>query len=198
MSRDIGHSRRHVSCSCRRVEDRVQTAHRDRGGGRVRILPTTSSPAPGPLPGRWPGRGRTTLAGATHQSAPIVPRDRGADRAAANRADLVRARRRPDHHRLAPRAREPASTVDLHDPPHPAHRWPDHPRTAETTPLLLPPIPSRATQRDLAIRLHPLAPGRRHRHRDPELARRPRPLPAVGHRPPPTAQSPETTSSSPS
>ena len=44
-------------------------------------------------------------------------------------------------------------------------------RNRETTPLLLPPLRRRPTQRVLAIGLHPLAPGRRHRRRDPELAR---------------------------
>ena len=42
-------------------------------------------------------------------------------------ADRRRARRRPGHDRLAPRARGTASAVDLDDPPDPAPGRPDHP-----------------------------------------------------------------------
>ena len=81
-------------------------------------------------------------------------------------------------------------------------------RTEEEAEVVLHPLPSRATQRDLAVRLHPLPPRRRHRHRDPHLARRPLPLRPVGHRPPtrhrpdrrhhlPQQRSPNTASRSP-
>ena len=59
------------------------------------------------------------------------------------------------------------------------------PEPTQATPLLLPPLRGRPAQRVLAVRLHPLAPGRRHRRRDPQLARRPLPLPARLHRPHP-------------
>ncbi|MFF2632571.1 helix-turn-helix domain-containing protein [Microbacterium sp. NPDC058021] len=59
-------------------------------------------------------------------------------------------------------------------------------------PLFLRPVRSGATQRDLAVRLHPLVPHRRHRRGDPELARRP--LPGICIPAPPTAPSPARTS----
>ena len=62
MSRDIGHSRRGVEASGCGSEDRRRSAHRHRGGGRVRDLPSTSAPAAGPLPGRRTGRGRAAFA----------------------------------------------------------------------------------------------------------------------------------------
>ena len=93
--------------------------------------------------------------------------------------------RRPGNHRLAPRARKPPPPLDLDDPTDPPHSRADHPRTQKATPVLLPTLRSRPAQRVLAVRLHPLAPGRRHRHRDPQLARRPLPLPDLLHRPHP-------------
>ncbi len=59
-----------------------------------------------------------------------------------------------------------------------------HPRTEEATTVVLHPLRSRPTQRVLAVRLHPLPPRGRDRHRDPLLARRPLPLHAPDHRPP--------------
>jgi helix-turn-helix protein len=51
-----------------------------------------------------------------------------------------------------------------------SHR-PHYPATTQTPEKLLHPLPSRPTQPMLAIRLHPLDPGRRQRRRDPQLAR---------------------------
>ncbi|MBK9971584.1 MAG: DDE-type integrase/transposase/recombinase [Acidimicrobiaceae bacterium] len=67
----------------------------------------------------------------------------------------------------------PHHLVEGNDLPHLASRRTRHPRTAQEATLQLHPLPSRATQRDLAVRLHPLAPRQRRRRRDPHLARRP-------------------------
>lgn len=48
---------------------------------------------------------------------------------------------------------------------------------------LLHPLRSRPPERDLAVRFHALASSRWHRHRDPGVARRLRPLRPLGHRP---------------
>ena len=63
------------------------------------------------------------------------------------------------------------------------------PPTAQAAQALLHPVPGRPAQRMLAGRLHPLDAGRRHRRRDPALARRPLPVPAVRHRPHPRHRS---------
>ena len=65
----------------------------------------------------------------------------------------------------------PPGPLDIHDQTDPAQRRADHPRTPQEATVLLPTLRSRTAQRMLAIRLHPLAPGRRHRHGDPQLAR---------------------------
>ena len=82
----------------------------------------------------------------------------------------------------------PPRAVDLHDPPDPARRRPDRPRAQETTTIVVSPLRCRPTQRMLAVRLHSLASGRWHRHRDPQLARRPLQIPTRLHRPYPRHQ----------
>ena len=73
-----------------------------------------------------------------------------------------------------------------HDQPAPDPGRAGHPRAEEATEVLLHPVRSRAAQRDLAVRLHPLPAHRTgDRHRDHHLARRPLPLRPVRHRPPP-------------
>ena len=62
---------------------------------------------------------------------------------------------------------------------------PNNTPTPKTTQKLLPPIPSRPTQPNLAIRLHPRPTKKRHRHTSNHLARRPLPLPPTRKRPPP-------------
>lgn len=73
----------------------------------------------------------------------------------ASRPHGLRTGRWPGHHRLAPRTRTPARPVDLHDPPDPAQSRPDHPRTEEAPQKQHPPVRSRPTQRNLAIRFSP-------------------------------------------
>ena len=87
---------------------------------------------------------------------------------------------------MAPGPGWSAGAIHLDHSTNPAPPRADHPATTQTPTKLLPPIRSRPTQRMLAVRLHPLAAGRRHRHRDPQLARRPLPIPAGLHRLPPS------------
>ena len=61
------------------------------------------------------------------------------------------------------------SRLDHRPDPHP--RRTRHPRTEEATTVVLHPLRSRPPQRVLAVRLHPLPPRGRDRHRDPLLAR---------------------------
>jgi hypothetical protein len=71
-----------------------------------------------------------------------------------------------------------AGPLDLDDPAHPRGRRPRRARAAQAPAQLLDPLRGRRAQRGLAVRLHPLAPRRRERGRDHQLARRPLPLPA--------------------
>ncbi len=170
MSRDIGHSRWHVSRSRRRPDDRLEAADGDRCGGRVRHHPPAPPSTPGPVPGRRHRRDRATLPRASQQPETDAARGPRADRAAAAAAERRGPRRRPGHHRLAPRARGTPRAFDVHDPPHPARGRTDHPRAAQAPPVVVDPVRGGAAQRDLAVRLHPLATGRRQRRRDPQLA----------------------------
>ena len=94
-----------------------------------------------------------------------------------------------EHHHQIRGRRGRRSTV-------PAPPRPRHPRAAQAAHVLLHPVRGRAAERVLAVRLHPLAARRRHRHRDLVLARRPLPLRPVRHRP--RAESPARSSSTPS
>ena len=160
-----------------------------RGRRAVRRPPFLGVPAPRPLPGRGRGSARAALPTAEDLT-DCGPGDHGrGDRQAPQGAPGGRTRRRPRHHRLAPRAPRRGPGVGIHGGPHPDSARPGHPATCEATQVLLPAVRSRPTQRDLAVRLHPLPAGHRSRHRDPDLARRPLPLrtahqrPCPGHRP---------------
>ena len=111
-------------------------------------------------------------------------RDRRVDPRASTITHPPRSRRGTGHDPLASRTPPRDQRVGLDDRPHPDPCRTGHPRTQETATVVLHPVRSRTAQRVLASRLHPLAPRRRHRHRDPDLARRPLPLRPVGHRPP--------------
>ena len=87
----------------------------------------------------------------------------------------------PVDHRLASRARGPAGPVDLDHPAHPPRCRAGRARAAQAPAQLVDPLRGRGAQRAVAVRLHPLAPGRRQRGRDHQLARRPLPLPARLH-----------------
>ncbi|MEI2651565.1 MAG: integrase core domain-containing protein [Microthrixaceae bacterium] len=89
------------------------------------------------------------------------------------------------HDRVAPRTPPPDTGLDLDDPPLPHRSRRDHPEPQEATEIVLHPLPSRSSQRVLAIRLHPLAPRRWRRYRSPRVARRPLPLRTLDHRAPP-------------
>ena len=159
MSRVIGRqSRCHVEASGRGVEDRRWAAVRHGGGGRVRDHPSASAPAPRSVPGRRPGGGRAAVAAPMTNPQAITGRGPRPDRrscvAALTAPGLDAGRSRSPGTSNG----RPARPVDLDDPPHPARRRADHSRAAQTTPLLIHPLRSRPAQRDLAVRLHPLAP----------------------------------------
>ena len=82
------------------------------------------------------------------------------------------------------------------DQPDPGPGRRGHPGPVQAAQELLHPVRSRAAQRDLAVRLHPLPARRRHRLRDPDLARRLLPLRPA--RSPPTPGSPARSCSRPS
>lgn len=104
------------------------------------------------------------------------------DLAASPRARHRWPRRRMRHDRVAPRTPPPDTGLDLDDPPLPHRSRRDHPEPQEATEIVLHPLPSRSSQRVLAIRLHPLAPRRWRRYRSPRVARRPLPLRTLDHR----------------
>ena len=69
--------------------------------------------------------------------------------------------RRAAHHRLAPGAPPPDPGVGGDDQPVPDPGRAGHPRAAQAAEVVLHPVRGRAAERVLAVRLHPLAPGRR-------------------------------------
>ena len=170
-------------CRCRR------RPLAERGRRRLRRVPALDLPARGPLPGRGRGRLLATLP-ATSLVTIRDPAGGGRTRRAAAQATRrAGPRRRPTHHLLAPdRAPRPhrvhGDGVADPDPPRAGH-----PRTEETPEVVLHPVRGRIPQPDVANRLHPLPPRRRAGCRDPQLPRRPLPLPAglrrlpAGHRP---------------
>src|SRR6185295_13947017 len=96
-----------------------------------------------------------------------------------------RTRRRTTHPRLAPPTPPPAARLTRLDKPPPPPRRPRPTHTPETTQILLHPIRRPTAKRALASRLHPLAAGQRHHHRNPVLARRLLTAGALSHRTPP-------------
>ncbi len=140
-----------------------------------------------------PGGGRSRV------RAPIPPAQTVTDATAPATVELVlrlrkdyraRPRRRPGHHRLAP-----GHHHDITVSRSTIHRILTAPASVdpgaeEAAEVVLHPVRGRATERDLAVRLHPLpphppraAPWRR--HRDHHLARRPLPLRPARLRTPP-------------
>ena len=136
--------------------------------------------ARGPLAGRGLGRGREAVdpPAVEPERAPDAPSRGSGAAAGADRSGLD-----AGPHTLTPtwnaRAALPSSTIwNILSragviTPQPRKRPPPH----------LHPVRGRPAERVLAVRLHPLAPGRRHRRRDPDLARRPLPLRHQLHRP---------------
>ena len=181
----MGDSRAHVQASGGRPQCRRSAVVRDRRGSGVRHQPPAPAPPPPPLPGGRPRRSRATVLPAagrvpTRSGTTSVP---GSPPCAPSSRDPASTPVR--HDRLARRAGGPGGALDLHDPPDPARRGARRARAAQAPAQLLDPLRGGSAQRGLAVGLHPLAPGRRERGRDRELARRPLPLPARVHGLPP-------------
>ena len=174
-------SRAHVEASGRRPEGRLRAAVRHRRRGRVRDQPPASAAAARPLPGRRARGPRAAIPSTTHQ--PGRTPDAVRDRIVALRPSSPPGASTPARSR-SPGTSDARATgpVDLDHPAHPPRRRPGRPRAPQAPAQLVDPVRGRPAQRVLAVRLHPLAPGRRHRGRDPQLARRPLPLPARLHR----------------
>ena len=150
---------------------RPSRPHARSGRGTLRTQPPLSLRAAPPLPHRRRRRDRSYESAPAQQPANHTGahrRPRPAAPAVPHRAGPGRGR---GHDRLAPREGAPQPTIPGHDPPDPPHRRARHRPTPQAAPLVLAPLRSRATERDLAIRLHPLAVSGRHQVRDPELAR---------------------------
>ena len=139
---------------------------------------------------RYPGRGRGRAAAALTPAAAqpsAAPPTRSRTRSSRSARTSTGTATRP--------ARPPSPpTCSAATAPHPRSRtiWRiltarglRHPAAAQAPQEQLRPLRGRPTQRTLADRHHPLGPGRRHRRRDPQLARRP--LPATAWPAPPAA-----------
>ena len=181
----MGDSARHVESPGHRAEGRHQGADRHRRRGPVRVQPPAPAPAPGALPRRRPGSRRPALATATVKLG-RHPRGRTRpDRRTPPAAHQGRPRRRSGHHRLAPRARRarPPSTSTIRRILHAAALITPEPRKRPRSSYLRfeAAQPNECWQSDFTH----WQPRRRHRRRDPQLARRPLPLPPRLHRPPP-------------
>ena len=154
-----------------------------RGRPRLRRLPVLDQPPRGPLA---PRRGRR-VRGPLSPAPLVTERDTSTGHRPhprpAQDPDRAGPGRRPAHHLLSPAAgahrRLHGDDLADPDPPRRRHRRPVH--AAEE---FLPPVRGGVAQPNVAVRLHPLATRRRQGRGDPELARRPLPLPPGLHRPP--------------
>lgn len=153
----------HVESPCRGLGSRLGEPQRQCGRPGLRTLPTTRPPPPGALPRRRARSSRSSLATTQQQPTRCQRRRHTRHRAPTRTTHRRRPRRRPDHPTNTPGPTRPARALHLDDPPHPAPPRPDHPTTTQTPQKLLHPIRRRTTQRMLAIGLHPLDTGRRHR-----------------------------------
>ena len=156
--------------------------HPGRGRRHLRRVQGMGLQAHRPLPHRGRGSLRTAVP-ATQDLTRGTPRiGSRADPRAAQTPRRRRPGRRPRHHRLAPRAPPRAPRVEIDHQPPPGPRRARDTGAEETSEVLLRPVRSSDAEPDLAIRLHPLPPGRRTRCRDHQLARRLHPLRPPRHR----------------
>jgi hypothetical protein len=145
----------------------------------VRGLPGLDQPAAGPVPGRGRGGVRAAVAAAEGLTERDRTGHRGPNRAASEGAVRAGPGRRAADHRLAPGALPRHHGVGGDRQPVPDPGRAGHPRPVQAAGIVLHQIPGRHAQRVLAIGLHPLGFSRWQRRRDPQLARRPLPIPAV-------------------
>src|SRR6185312_2947174 len=131
--------------------NRRQATHGRGSGCPVRNLAPTATSSSGPLPTGWVGRSRASVSTTAQQPLCHASRAPRPNHRIAPAAHCARTRRWPGYDRLASRTRATSRPVDLDDPPHPAHRGTDHTRTTQTAEILLHPLRSGATQRDLAV-----------------------------------------------
>ena len=153
-----------------------------RSGRPVRPFEVVGYPLGGPIPLGGRHRFRGPVPSAAHIADGDPCRGGRAGGEPTLRAVLPRPRRRPPHRLLAPPTAPPDHRFALHDPA-PFRRSGSRGAQREETPeVVLRPVRRRSAQRDVAVRLHPLAPRHRCRHRDHHLARRPFTLRPVRHR----------------
>ena len=177
----------------------IEGRRRRRGDRGLRRLTVVDLRAPRPLPRRGRRRLRATITTPPHQPDRDPQATIDLIIRAPQTADRVRPRRRPRHHRLAPAAPPPGHSLDQHHRPDPDPPEPGRTAAEEATEVLLHPLRSRATQRDLAVRLHPLPPRRRHAHRPtPRSSPGSTTTPATPCTSPPTPASPAGSWSTPS
>ena len=144
----------------------------------LRRLPALGGDPPGPASRRWPGGSRARVSAPALQPCRHRCWRRLTDHRAATSARAGRQRRRRRDDLDAPRTRRTTCSFPRDDPPDPPCEQPGHPATPEAPPLLMAPLRSRPAQRDVAVRLHPLATRHRRRRRDPRLPRRPLAVPS--------------------
>ena len=165
MSQDIGnldaHECRSPWSSPRRVEGLTQADAAPTGALGLSCSPATALRATQPS-SRGPARPHTSPAATPSTVAP-GPAARGA-------ASPRRSRCRRRHPRLAPGPPPPAHPLARHRPPDPDPAGTGS-RPGQAPEVVLRPLRRRATQRDVAVRLHPLPthPSRRHTGRDTDI-----------------------------
>jgi hypothetical protein len=169
VSQDIGNRAGPV----RLTGDESQTDHHSgchrgsypgRGRRRVRRLEGLGQQAGDPLPGRGGGSVRATVSAPRQKPNRASRGHRATDHRAAREAHRRGPGRRTRHHRLAPDPAPHPGGVGVHHQPLPDPGRPGHRPAEEAPEILLHPVPSRAAEPDLAVRLHPLPahPPRRH------------------------------------
>ncbi len=142
-----------------------------RGGPHLRGCPVVDLRVAGPLPGRGRGGVRAAVAAAGNVPGRDQRRDCPAHHRVAEGAVRAGPGRRAAHHRLAPGAPPPDPGIGGDGQPVPDPGRVSHSRAEEAAEVVLHPVRRRAAERAVAVRLHPLAPGRRQGSGDRVLAR---------------------------
>ena len=167
----------HCPCSNRRSNDHQPSRH------TLQHLTTPHPPPVSPIPTKRTTRPRTQIKKTPPQPQRNKPTNHQPNHQTTPQTTKRRTRQRTPINLEPPTKQKPPLTN--HHLAHPKKIQPNNTPTPKTTQKLLPPIPSRPTQPNLAIRLHPRTTKKRYRHRSNHLARRPLPLPPTRKRTPP-------------